>query len=299
MADAVVETRNLTKFFGPHRGIEGVSIAVRPGEVYGLLGPNVAGKSTAIRLLLGLIKPTAGGSSLFGSDSWSRREQAHARIGMLPSEFAYEDSLTGREMLQFFARLRGVDTSAFANELAERLQADLDRPQKDLSRGNRQKIGLIQALAHKPDLAIMDEPTTGLDPLMREEFIKLVAEIRAEGRTVLLSSHYMAEVEQCCDRVAMIREGELLEVETVSSLLARAPKHVRIVFAGAADPEPFAALPGVSDMRADGRAVEFQVKGHIDAVVAETAKHAIVDFVSERPSLEHTFVQLYRDGGEL
>jgi ABC-2 type transport system ATP-binding protein len=291
--DSVIQTSGLSKRFGTHRGIEGVSLDVSRGEVFGLLGPNGAGKSTAMRLLLGLIRPTAGSGSVLGMDCWRRRREIHRRVGVLPSDFGYEDELTGRQVIEFFGRLRGVAASAYADELAERLRADLDRPQKHLSHGNHQKVGLIQALVHRPELLLFDEPTGGLDPLMQEEFLKIVDELRDDGRTVLLSSHNMAEVERACDRVAMIHEGSLLAVETVSSLLGRAPKHVRVVFDAPADAAKFSRLPGVQDVRADGNAVEFNVSGDIDAVLRAATERHVVDLVCERPSLEHAFVHLY------
>lgn len=294
-ADSVVETSGLSKWFGPHRGVEDVSLEIRRGEVYGLLGPNAAGKTTAIRLLLGLIRPSAGRASVFGLDCWRQRRAIHSRIGVLPSEFAYESDLTGRQVIEFFARLRGVEEGSRVDGLAERLRADLDRPQKHLSRGSHQKIGLIQALFHDPELLILDEPTGGLDPLMQEEFKRIVHELRDEGRTVLLCSHNMAEVEEVCDRVAMIHEGALLAVETVESLLARSPKHIRIVFEQAADAADFESLTGVSGLRIDGAAVELETVGEIDSLLRRAASHRIVDLVCERPSLEQAFVRLYRD----
>jgi ABC-2 type transport system ATP-binding protein len=294
----VIESEALTKRFGKHRGISDVSLRVEPGEVYGLLGPNGAGKSTAIRLLLGMLKPTAGSCRMFGHDCWSDRVGAHEHIGVLPSDFGYENDLTGRQVLRLFARLRGVPISGYADELAERLHADLDRPQKELSRGNRQKIGLIQALAHEPDLVIMDEPTSGLDPLMQEEFLQIVDEIRTQNRTVLLSSHNMSEVERACDRVAMIHEGRVLEIEKVSSLLSRSPKEVRVMFVDEPVAAAFAAIDGVSDVQTVGSALSLKVRGNVDAVLREVAKHKVIDFVCERPSLESAFVQLYENGGE-
>lgn len=295
--ETVISTTGLTKWFGRHRGIEDVSLNVERGEVFGLLGPNGAGKSTAIRLLLGLIRPSAGAGDVLGLDCWAQRREIHRRIGVLPSDFAYEDELTGRQVIEFFARLRGVDTGRRADELAERLRADLDRPQKHLSRGNHQKIGLIQALAHEPELLLFDEPTGGLDPLMQEEFLRIVAELREQGRTVLLSSHNMSEVERACDRVAMIHEGRLMAVETVDEMLERAPRHVRVVFEQAPDPGAIGALPGVSGMRKTGEVLEFDVTTGIDAVLRAVTERTVLDLTCERPSLEHAFVSLYEENG--
>ncbi len=295
----VIETSALTKWFGRHRGAEDVSLRIERGEVYGLLGPNGAGKSTVIRLLLGMLRPTSGSCSLAGHDSWGDRVRGHEHIGVLPSEFAYEDDLTGRQVLRLFARLRRTELNSRADELAERLKADLDRPQKELSRGNHQKIGLIIALAHEPDLLIMDEPTSGLDPLMQEEFLRIVDEIRERGRTVLLSSHNMAEVERACDRVAMIHEGRVLEIERVDSLLERSPKDVLAVFTSPPRTEDFARLEGVSSVDVDGNSMRLKVKGNVDGVLREVAKHETTDFLCERPSLERAFVELYSSGSEV
>lgn len=295
-ADAVIETRGLSKSFGSRLALDDVSLSVPPGQVFGLLGPNGAGKTTAIRMLLGLIRSSAGSASIFGLDCWHDRVAAHHRIGVLPSDFDYEGDVTGRELTRLFALLRGVDTAALADALAQRLRADLDRPLKELSRGNRQKIGLITALAHEPDLIIMDEPTSGLDPLMQEEFLRMLGELRDAGRTVLLSSHNMAEVERACDRVAMIHDGRLLEVAEIDSLLERSPKQVQAVFASPVHAAEFSGIEGVSDVTVDGTTLRLRVSGGIDAVVRAVARHEIVDFVCERPSLEAAFVQLYRDG---
>jgi ABC-2 type transport system ATP-binding protein len=292
----VIEIRSLTKRFGALTAVDDVSFDVRAGEVFGLLGPNGSGKTTTLRCLLGMIRPSAGESSLFGLDAWSERVQAHGRIGVLPSDFDYEGEVTGGALVRLFGLLRGVDTDAPAAALAERLRADLGRPLKQLSRGNRQKIGLICALAHDPELVIMDEPTAGLDPLMQEEFLMIVDELRAAGRTVLLSSHNMAEVERCCDRVAMIREGALLDVSEVSSLLARSPKEVRAVFAEPVDASEYTSIEGVDGVVADGATLHLTVGGSLDAVIRAAARHEIVDFECGRPSLETAFVQLYRDG---
>lgn len=296
LPETVIQTNALTKRFGNSRGIQDVTLDIERGEIFGLLGPNGAGKSTTLRCLLGLLRPTSGRCSIFDHDAWHDRVEAHRHIGVLPSDFAYEKELTGRQVLQLFARLRGNSVGATADALAERLQADLDRPQKELSRGNQQKIGLILALSHEPDLVIMDEPTAGLDPLMQEEFLRIVAEISEQGRTVLLSSHNMAEVERACDRVAMIHQGEVLEIATVSSVLERSPKEVHAVFSAPPQLERFSEIEGVTDARVDGNTLNLLVRGNVDAVVRAAAELEIVDFVCERPSLESAFVQLYEDG---
>ena len=215
---AVVETRRLTKRYGQARGIEDVTLEVRRGEMFGFLGPNGAGKTTTIRTLLDLQHPTAGSALVFGLDSRRQSRAIRARTGNLPGEFALDPRLTGREVLSYFAEVRGMPGLGRAQLLAERFEADLSRPLGELSRGNRQKVGLIQALFHEPELLVLDEPTTGLDPLMQEEFLAVVGEHREAGGTVFLSSHDLDEVQRACDRVGIIRAGRLVTVEDVGEM---------------------------------------------------------------------------------
>ena len=194
--------------------------------MFGFLGPNGAGKTTTIRTLLGLLRPTGGQARVLDLDIRTDGVAIRARTGNLPGDFAFDERVTGEELLDLIEDLRGVGDRAFARTLADRFRADLGRRLGELSRGNRQKVGIIQAVAHRPELVIMDEPTSGLDPLMQEEFYRLVAELREGGSTVFLSSHNLAEVERICERVAIVREGRLVTVETVSEVLGRAFRHV-------------------------------------------------------------------------
>ncbi|MBX5468988.1 MAG: ABC transporter ATP-binding protein [Thermoleophilaceae bacterium] len=295
---AVIETDQLTKRYpGGARGIEEVTLTVERGEVFGFLGPNGAGKTTTIRTLLGFLRPTSGSARLFGLDSVRDAVAAHALLGCLLGEFRFDDELTGEQVLRLFARLRGVEDLSPARELAERFEADLGRPLRELSRGNRQKIGLIQALFHRPPLLILDEPTSGLDPLMQEEFLAAIRERRAEGATVFLSSHNLAEVERACDRVGIIRDGRLAAVEPVRVLTERSFRHVTFTFGEPVEPAAFAALPGVSQLEADGRRVKFRLSGHADPVIKEAARHRVLDVEIEHPTLEEAFLAYYGDGG--
>ena len=295
----VIETRQLTKRYGASRGIDGISLTVVQGEVFGLLGPNGAGKTTLIRTLLDLIHPTSGTATILGLDSRAGSVAIRRRTGNLPGDFAYgPPRLTGRALLELFASLRGVASLAAAEQLAERFRADLDRPIGQLSRGNRQKIGLIQALFHEPELVILDEPTSGLDPLVQEQFLEVVAEQRAAGRTVLLSSHVLDEVQRSCDRVGIIRDGRLIAVEAVAEMVHHSVRRVRIEFAGPVDAGPFAQLPGVSDLRARDRSVTFTVSGGLDAVVKLAAQHAVADLEVTHPSLEELFLRYYEHGAD-
>ena len=293
-SEAVIETDRLTKRYGSARGIEDISLTVLRGEVFGFLGPNGAGKTTTIRTLLDLLHPTSGSASLFGLDSRRDTLAIRARLGDLPGEFAFDPRRTGREILTFLAALRGMPGLGRATELAERFSAQLDRPVGHLSRGNRQKIGLVQALFHDPELLILDEPTGGLDPLMQEEFHELVAEERERGTTVFLSSHDLDEVERLCDRVAIVRDGRLVAVEHVSDLTQRRFRHVSVEFERPVDAAELRALPGVRDLRADGRRMRFGVEAcSLDAVLKAMARHTVVDLELEHPSLEEIFLTFY------
>jgi ABC-2 type transport system ATP-binding protein len=293
-SSAVIETDRLTKRYDDARGIEEISLSVSRGEVFGFLGPNGAGKTTTIRTLLDLLHPTSGSARLFGLDSRRDSLAIRARLGNLPGEFACDPRRTGRELVALFAAVRGLPDLGRAEELAERFHADLDRPVGHLSRGNRQKIGLVQALFHSPELLILDEPTGGLDPLMQEEFHKVVAEERERGTTVLLSSHDLDEVELLCDRVAIIREGRLIAVEHVAVLTQRRYRHVTVLFAEPADVAGLGALAGVRDLETDGCRAHFGVEaGSLDAVVKALARHEIVDLELAHPSLEEIFLTYY------
>jgi ABC-2 type transport system ATP-binding protein len=246
---AAIETEGLTKFYGAARGIEDVTLTVEPGEVFGFLGPNGAGKTTTIRTLLDLLHPTRGSARLFGLDSRRDSVAIRARIGNLPGDFGYGKQARGREALALLARLRGVDDLGWARRLAERFRADLDRPLGQLSRGNRQKVGLILAVFHRPELLILDEPTSGLDPLMQEEFLALVREERERGCAVFLSSHELDEVERVCDRVGIIRGGSLIAVERIADLLGKTTqrRRVEVEFAEPVELDEVRAMPGVVD----------------------------------------------------
>ncbi|HEY6890677.1 MAG TPA: ABC transporter ATP-binding protein [Solirubrobacter sp.] len=290
---AVIEIDHLTKRYGGARGIEDLTMTVGRGEVFGFLGPNGAGKTTTIRTLLDLLHPTSGAARVFGLDSRRDRAAIHARLGNLPGDFSYDPRLTGGDLLAFLAELRGVRGLGRARELAERFRADLDRPLGELSRGNRQKIGIVQAAFHDPELLVLDEPTSGLDPLMQEAFLSFVAEERDRGRTVFLSSHDLDEVERACDRVGIIREGRLVATESVSDITGRAYRHVTLAFAERVDPDEFRRLPGVIDLEPDDRVLTFKATGDIDAVIKAAARHTVTDIELVHPTLEEIFLTYY------
>jgi ABC-2 type transport system ATP-binding protein len=290
---AVIELDHLTKRYGKARGIDDVSFTIAAGEVFGFLGPNGAGKTTTIRTLLGLLRPDGGRARVFGMDSRTDALAVHARLGNLPGDFAYEPRLTGRQLLRYLADLRGLRELGRADELAARFQADLDRPLGQLSRGNRQKVGLVQAAFHDPELLVLDEPTSGLDPLMQEAFLQFVADERTRGHTVLLSSHELDEVERVCDRVAIIRDGRLIAVEDVAEITGRAYRHVTLEFGARVDPDEFRRLPGVIDLVPEGRRVTFKATGDLDPVIKAAARHTVIDLELVHPTLEEVFLTYY------
>ena len=290
---SVIHTERLTKRYGEQRGVDDVSLDVDAGEIYGFLGPNGAGKTTTIRTLLGLLHPTSGSARVFGLDSERDSPTIRARLGNLPGDFSYDVRLTGRELVEHFARLRGISGHGRAEELAARFHADLDRPLGELSHGNRQKIGLVQALFHEPELLVLDEPTGGLDPLMQQQFLELLEEERERGATVFLSSHDLDEVQRVCDRVGIIREGRLIAVERVADLMRRSYRHVAIEFEAAPAAEEFARLPGVYELTASGERLAFRAEGDLDAVVKAAARHTVRDIEVSQPTLDEIFLTYY------
>jgi ABC-2 type transport system ATP-binding protein len=294
---SVIETVGLSKTYGGEvRALQDVDLRVEQGEVFGFLGPNGAGKSTLIRILLDLIRPTSGQALLLGRDSRTAGHTARAEIGYLPGDLRLWPRATGRAQLESLSALRGGGHDSEVAALTERFGAQLDRPARDLSKGNRQKIGLIQAFMHRPALAILDEPTGGVDPLVQEQFRELVREAAADGRTVFLSSHSLDEVQHVATRVGIIRAGRLVAVEAVETLLARSVRHVRLTFGAPVDAAEFAGLPGVQSAEGDGATVRLSVRGAADAVVKHAARHEVLDIVSEPADLEEIFLSYYEGG---
>jgi ABC-2 type transport system ATP-binding protein len=291
----VLETEALTKRYGERRGIEELTLSVEQGEVFGFLGPNGAGKTTTIRTLLDLLHPTSGSARIFGLDSRRDSVAIRARLGNLPGDFGFGRHTSGRRALNLLARLRGVRDLDRAEQLARRFRADLDRPLGELSRGNRQKVGLVLALFHRPELLILDEPTGGLDPLMQEEFLALVREEHERGATVFLSSHELDEVERICDRVGIIRDGRLVAVEHIAELIGRTPRRVTVELADTADLEELRACPGVSGLEVHGTRISFRLAGDIDPLLKVLARHTVRDLQLERPTLEEVFLGYYAD----
>jgi ABC-2 type transport system ATP-binding protein len=294
VADAAIETHRLTKRYGKARGIDEVDLVVERGEVFGFLGPNGAGKTTTIRTLLDYHRPTAGRATILGLDSHQDAVQVHRRTGYLPGDLALYEKLTGREHTEWLADVRGLHDLRDRDTLAERFELDLDRPIRDLSQGKRQKVGIVQAFMHRPELLLLDEPTGGLDPLMQEEFRVLVREVVHDGVTIFLSSHSLDEVERTADRVGVIREGRMVAVDSVDDLQAKAKRHVVVRFDRPVDISQFASLPGVSETSVVGDELRLTVSGSLDDIVKAAARHTVVDFVSRPADLEEIFLEVYR-----
>ncbi len=290
---SIIRIEKLTKSYGPHRGIVDVDLEVAEGEVFGFLGPNGAGKTTTIRTLLDLIRPTSGRAFVFDIETTVDPVSIHRRIGYIPGEFSLYDRLTGGQTIDYFANLRGGVDRAYQAALIERFDLDPSRRFKEYSKGNKQKVGLVIALQHGPELLILDEPTSGLDPLVQQTFYSLVREARTEGRSVFLSSHILSEVERTCDRVAIIRDGRLVKVDSVEGLRDLAHHEVELRFVDGVPSEAFTGLPGVSDVKVEDHILRMRVSGPITPVVQAAARYELLDFVSREPTLEETFLAQY------
>ena len=291
--ETVIRLEGLTKYYGKHLGIADLNLEVRSGETFGFLGPNGAGKTTTIRLLLDLLSPTRGTATVLGLDAKAGSLEVRRSIGYIPSDPSLYGNLSGHDFLTYLANIRGGVQWSKVTTLADRLQCDLSRPIGALSRGNKQKLAVIRAFMHQPQLLILDEPTSGLDPLMQAEFEDMVREARDEGRTVFLSSHFLPEVEQLADRVAIIREGHLAAVEEIASLMSRAVRRLEIEFVNPVPKEEFARLEGVRNVQAQGNTLVCDVSGVLDPLIKAAARHAVVNLKTHEPNLEEIFLAYY------
>ncbi len=290
-----IETSGLTKYYGSSPGIIDLDLSVAEGEVFGFIGPNGAGKSTTIRTLLNFLFPTEGTGTILGLDIIKDSLEIRRRVGYLPGDLSMYDSMTAREFLIYFANLRKCDCTASMAALAERFQLDVDRKIKDYSTGNRQKVGIVNAFMHQPELLILDEPTSGLDPLMQQEFQELINEVRAEGRTVFLSSHILPEVDRVADRVGIVRESRLIAVDSVEAFKAKAHSTLSIQFASAVDESKFTQLDGVmsTEVRNGGTVLAVTVSGSLDTVIKEAANYDVVSISTRDSELEEVFLSYY------
>lgn len=292
--DVTIRTSGLVKDYGRLRALAGVDLEVRRGEVFGFLGPNGAGKSTLIRVLLGLLAPTAGHAEVLGLRPTGDAAELRARIGYLPGELHMRGNATAGALLHYLANLRGTNGRARIQALAERLALDLGRPIRGLSKGNKQKVGLVQAFMHRPELLVLDEPTSGLDPLLQREFLALVDEAREGGATVFMSSHVLSEVERAADRVGVIREGRLLDVSDVRTLRHRAGQRVELRFAQVPDRTAFDGVPGLSQVSWDDTSLRLVLQGEPDALLKAAARYRVVGWSARERELEELFMDYYR-----
>ena len=296
--EVTIMTNGLTKYYGRFQALYGVDLEVHKGEIFGFLGPNGAGKTTTIRCLLDTIHRSGGDASVFGIDPAENPVAIRARIGYLPGELHMDNNTTGNKLLHFYNDLRGntVDWN-YVNDLADKLQLDLSRQVKNLSHGNKQKIGIVQAFMHKPELVILDEPTQGLDPLMQQVVLRLIKDMKAQGSTVFFSSHIMGEVQAVADRVGIIRAGKIVEVAETSVLIGRSLNRIFIRFENSVDASSLSNIPGVSILsQDDGTSMTIQIEGKMDALIKALAKYPVSDFETQRPSLEDIFLAYYEGG---
>jgi ABC-2 type transport system ATP-binding protein len=288
---AVIQTRGLSKRYASTLALDSLDLTVAPGEVYGYLGPNGSGKTTTIRLLLGLHRPSAGSVELFGIDAWRHPVEAHRRVAYVAGEPFLWPALTGAETFEFLARIRGGVDTAYRDELIERFRLDADKKVRALSKGNRQKVQLIAAFASRAELLILDEPTGGLDPLMEVAFRETVTEAKRRGQSVFLSSHILSEVEALCDRVGLLRDGKLIDQGTLAELRHLSAQTLDVTFAG--PPPKLDGLPGVRITSAGPSTLHFEVTGSVTPVIDALAGHPVSALSSREPSLEEIFLHHY------
>lgn len=292
---AIIETVNLSKYYGKARGIESVSLQVEEGEVFGFIGPNGAGKSTTIRTLLNFIFPTKGSASVFGLDVVQHSREIRAQVGYLPGEVDYYDDLKTGDLLAYSARFYRKDCSARTRELLDVFDLDPGKPIHSLSLGNKKKVGIIQSLLHQPRLLILDEPTSGLDPLMQKRFFDVLREENSRGTTIFFSSHVLSEVQRLCNRVAIIREGQILKIEEMDQL--RGSQFLKVRFTLADSSPGDISIPGAIHTTRDNGAWHMLFNGDINKLVKTLAGYDLLNLWVEEPSLEEVFLHYYEKGG--
>ena len=287
--------KDVTKRFGATVAVDRLSLEVETGEALGFLGPNGAGKSTTIRMLLDLLRPSEGSVRVLGQDPRRAGARLRRRVGYLPGDLSLYNKVTGTQLLTYLMHLRGSHDLAYGRTLAERFSCDLSKRVSELSRGNRQKLGIVQAFMHRPELLVLDEPTSGLDPIMQREFRALLREVCADGATVFLSSHVLAEVQRAVDRVAIIRAGHLVAVDAVRDIEAKALRVVEIRFGGPVPAESFTGLPGVRSIAVEGDLLRASVAGSADALVKAAARFEVDSIAGHEADLEDVFLAYYDD----
>lgn len=290
---AALELHKLTKNYGRNKGIEDITLRVETGEVFGFLGPNGAGKSTTINTILNLLQPDGGTATIFGKNTHTNDVEVRRTIGYLSGDMITDPHLTGTQYLKYAAALHDVPVT-LADPFIKRLHCDTTKKIRHLSRGNRQKIGLIAALMHDPELLILDEPTSGLDPLIQSEFNEIIRERKKQGKTTFMSSHILNEVQNICDRVGFIREGKLIKVSSLTQLIAEAPRRVQVVFNGPAPDGKLKRLAGVEHITGHNSHRHFTYRGDYNALVHLLAASSISDLQILEPSLDELFMDYYK-----
>ncbi|MFJ6415769.1 ABC transporter ATP-binding protein [Paeniglutamicibacter sp. NPDC091659] len=303
--DPAIKVSGLSKKYGSKEVLHGIDFSVQPGSIFGVIGPNGAGKTTTMRCLLDIIRPSAGTIEVLGKDPTQGGPELRRRIGYLPGELILESRTTGRKILEHFAAISGPVKPGMVEALAERLDLDLDNQARRLSKGNKQKLGIVQAFMHEPELLVLDEPTSGLDPLMQREFLALIREAKDNGQTVFLSSHVLSEIQQAADEVAILREGSLVTVSTVDNLRESAIRHVRVLFPGhdrQGARDLCAGIPGIRDLEVrqvhdggDRGVIEARasIEGSVEPLIYVLSRTRVLDLVIEEPDLEEAVLKMY------
>lgn len=296
-----IQTQGLIKSYGRVRALHGVDLEIQRGEIFGFLGPNGAGKTTTIRCLLDLIRPDSGKLRVLGIDPQSNPVEVRKRVGYLPGELQFDQNLRVQSALRFLNKLKGRSADwEHMHQLAERLNLDLKPAIRNLSKGNKQKVGVIQAMMHKPELLMLDEPTFGLDPLVQQEVLYMIREAQEAGATVFFCSHILSEVQEISDRVGIIRNGVVVEVAQTKSLINRSIRRVRVRFKEEVNIESLEALPGVEILgRDDSTALMLQVSGEMDILIKTLAAYPVIDLESQFPTLEEIFLAYYQDDQDI
>ncbi len=293
---SVIEIKNLKKYYGKSRGVEDISFTVEQGEIFGFIGPNGAGKSTTIRTLLALIYPTAGSAAIFGKDCIRHAREIAQDVGYLPSEVFYYDGMRVIDLLRYSASFYHKNCDARIRELAGLMNLDLKKKIDDLSFGNKKKVGIVQGLLHEPKLIILDEPSIGLDPLMQQTFFELLREENRKGATILFSSHILSEVQKLCGRVAIVKEGRIINIDTISALKENSYKKINLETVGDAD-RAFFEAGGVASLEVNGNSVSFIYRGSVNALMRMLSSLDLSNVSVSEPDLEEIFMHYYRQGG--
>lgn len=288
----VIEITQLRKAYGSIQAVKDISISVEQGEIFGFLGPNGAGKTTTIRCMLDVIRPTAGSIRVLGLDAQHDTMALHQRIGYLPGDVRLPGDMTGRQVINYFSRLHGREP-ILLDKLVQRFDVELKRPLRSYSKGMRQKIGVVLAFMCDPNVLILDEPTSGLDPLVQRTFNEFLLEEQARGKTIFMSSHIMSDVEKVCQRVAVIRRGELVTVEKVETLRQKAGQRVTVEFGDQVATEELALIPGVSNVSITHGAYHFNMGGSMDRLIKALSQHEVIRLQAEEAPLEEVFLKFY------